>query len=146
MKVILLQNVAKIGQRGEIATVPDGYALNKLIPKRMAEPATAANQKRIAKLQADAVAGKEALLEKFKTAVAALNEKKITIEAEANDQGHLFKAVHENEIAAAAVAVGVEIDVNFLRVKQTIKEVGEHVVEAFCGKETDSFTIEVVKK
>ena len=39
MKVILLQDVAKIGRRSEVVEVPDGYAQNKLIPKGMAQPA-----------------------------------------------------------------------------------------------------------
>ena len=47
MKVILLRDVAKIGRRFEIVEVPDGYALNKLIPKKDAEAATPANVKRI---------------------------------------------------------------------------------------------------
>ena len=47
MKVILLQDVAKIGKRFETVDVPDGYALNMLIPKRMAEPATPENLKRV---------------------------------------------------------------------------------------------------
>ena len=54
MKVILLQDVAKIGKRSDLVEVPDGYAMNQLIPKRMAETATAQNKKRIAKQQADA--------------------------------------------------------------------------------------------
>ena len=47
MKVILLKDVAKIGRRFEIKEVPDGYALNKLIPKNMAQFATPENIKRI---------------------------------------------------------------------------------------------------
>jgi ribosomal protein L9 len=51
MKVILLRDVAKIGKRFAIVDVPDGYALNKLIPSKDAEPATTNNIKRINQLK-----------------------------------------------------------------------------------------------
>ena len=146
MKVILLQDVAKIGRRSDIVEVPSGYAMNQLIPKRMAEPATAANQKRIEKLQADAAASVEADTEKFNSAKTALNEAVVKIVTEANEQGHLFKAVHEKDIAEAAQAAGVSVDASIIAVGAAIKEVGEHTVSLVQGQNKAEFKIEVVKK
>jgi peptidylprolyl isomerase len=74
MKVILLQDVAKIGKRFEVANVPDGYALNQLIPKRMAEPATPANMKKIERRQAERTASAEASTARFAYDVDETND------------------------------------------------------------------------
>lgn len=145
MKVILLQDVAKIGKRSELVEVPDGYALNQLIPKRMAEPATAANKKRIERLQADAEASRLADRERFAAAQQALQEKTITIPAETNDLGHLFKAVSVQDIASAAQEQGIDVDEAMVVVGEPIKEVGEHTVKLVRGENEAEFTIMVTK-
>tara|TARA_B100000508_G_scaffold133216_1_gene122898 strand:- start:6676 stop:7116 length:441 start_codon:yes stop_codon:yes gene_type:complete len=146
MKVILLQDVAKIGKRSDVVEVPDGYALNQLIPKKMAEPATAGNQKRIERMQADAAANKEADRARFSAAQTALTEKKLEIAAEANELGHLFKAVNESDIADAAQAAGVDIEAAMVVVGTPIKEVGEHTVSLVRSDDKAEFAIEVIKK
>lgn len=146
MKVILLQDVAKIGKRSELVEVPDGYALNQLIPKKMAEPATAANKKRIDRMQAEVAANKEADKERFAAAKEALQAQTVTVVAEANEQSHLFKAVSEQDIAAAAQAAGVNVDAAMIVVGAPIKELGEHTVELMRGEQKTSFKIQVIKK
>lgn len=146
MKVILLQDVAKIGKRFDITDVPDGYALNQLIPKKMAEPATGGNLKKIEKYQATKTASLEADQAKFTEAAKALHEVSITVTADANEVGNLFKAVSEQEIADAAKAAGVEVSAAMIVVGAPIKELGEHTVSLMRGDEKAPFTIEVVKK
>ncbi|NCN11716.1 50S ribosomal protein L9 [Candidatus Kaiserbacteria bacterium] len=146
MKVILLQDVAKIGRRFSVTEVPDGYALNQLIPKKLAEPATPINLKRIERRQASIVASKEASESLFEAAVKALDEKGIIISVEANEQGHLFKAIREADIVAAASTAGVIIDQNILQILTPIKAVGEHEVQLTGGKKNHLFTVTVVKK
>lgn len=145
MKVILLQDVAKIGKRSDLVEVPDGYAMNQLIPKKMAEAATAQNKKRIEKLQADVDSNKEADRARFEAAKTALTEKNIEIKAETNDLGHLFKAVSEKDIAAAAQEAGIDVEESMLVVGSPIKEVGEHTIELVRGDDKAQITIEVVK-
>lgn len=146
MKVILLQDVAKLGKRSDVVEVPNGYATNQLIPKRMAEAATAANMKRIKKLQdeAAAIAAKDA--ERFKVAAEKLQAATISVAADANDQNHLFKAVSELDIVAAAEAAGIEVDAAMVVVGDPIKEVGEHEVSLVRGDDIATFTVAVVKK
>ena len=146
MKVILLQDVAKIGKRSSVVEVPDGYALNQLIPKRMAEPATVANKKRIEKLQANAKASSSADEARFESANKALAEQVIKIATELNEQGHSFKAVSENDIAEAAMEMGIDISPTMIVVGQPIKDAGEHVIELVRGDKKVKFTIEVIKK
>ncbi|MFT7645217.1 MAG: large subunit ribosomal protein L9 [Candidatus Paceibacteria bacterium] len=146
MKVILLQDVAKIGKRSELVEVPDGYAMNQLIPKGMAEAATPANKNRIDKLQASVKANKAAEEARFESAHKALSEKVIKIVTEVNEQGHLFKAVNEFDIADAAMTAGIDVDTSMIMIGDPIKEVGEHVVGLARGINKGEFTIEVTKK
>lgn len=146
MKVILLQDVAKIGKRSQIVEVPDGYARNQLIPKMMAEPATKANQKRVEKLQSVASATAETSQERFSGAIGLLREKMVRVKAEVNEQGYTFKAVSTSEIAEAAKEAGVDIDSDMISTPEPIKSLGEHEIELIGDKGAAKFTIEITKK
>lgn len=146
MKVILLQDVAKIGKRSDLVEVPDGYALNQLIPKHMAEAATKQNKKRIEKLQAATESNKAADQARFAAAEKALTGITIQVPAEVNDKGHAFKAVSEQDIAEAAQAAGIDVTAAMLVVGTPIKDVGEHTIELTRGESIVSITIEVIKK
>ena len=146
MKVILLQDVAKIGRRSEVVEVPDGYALNQLIPKHMAQPATAGNMKRVERQQADTAKYELEAVARFEAAVNGLKAATLQISVEVNDQGNLFQAVHEADVARVAGENGVSIEDSMVKIATPIKEVGEHTLQLVQGEQAESFTIEVVKK
>lgn len=146
MKVILLQDVAKIGRKSEIVQVPDGYALNQLIPKRMAEPATTANLKRIERQHAEQAASHEAGAARFETAAKALRDTVLSIATEINEQGHAFKAVHASDVVTAARAADIDIDTGMIEMDTHIKTEGEHEIELIGKGKKVKFTIKVTKK
>jgi large subunit ribosomal protein L9 len=146
MKIILLQDVAKIGRRYEVVEVPDGFAMNQLIPKKMAEPATPANLKRVEKMNLNKVASAEADSDAFKTAVATIEATPITITVEANEKGHLFKAVDAGEVVVAAQAVGAVVTQEMVEFTTPIKEVGEHEITLKLGDDTATITINLAGK
>jgi large subunit ribosomal protein L9 len=146
MKIILLQDVAKIGRRYEVVEVPDGYALNQLIPKKMAEPATPANLKRVEKMQVDKAVSAEANSESFKTAVATIGATPLTVTLEANEKGHLFRAVTAEEVATAAQAVGAMVTEEMVSFTSPIKAVGDHEVTLKSGEEETTIHITVAPK
>ena len=146
MKIILLQDVAKIGRRYEIVEVPDGYAMNQLIPKKMAEAATPANVKRVEKMSKDKADSAAADSEAFAAAVATINATPITITLEANEQGHLFKAVSAEDVMIAARGVGAVITEEMVSFDSPIKEIGEHEVALKHGEDTELITITVSGK
>lgn len=146
MKVILLQDVAKIGKRFTVTNVPDGYAINQLIPKKLALPATPENLKRTLRHNQAIAASKEADVTRLDTAVSALAGKSIIVTAEANQQGHLFQAIHEADIVAAATASGIVIDVQMLRISNPIKALGDHEVYLVGNKKEHPVTVTVIKK
>jgi large subunit ribosomal protein L9 len=147
MKVILQKDVAKLGKKHTVVEVPDGYALNKLIPQGMALPASPENLKRINNIKAELSAHLEADTTAFRQAVAELANKKIKVEVEANDQGHLFKAVKAKDIHDALVVSGVSaIPVEAIMIESPIKSCGEQVVPVHFHTHKDSITIEVIAK
>lgn len=146
MKVILLRDVAKLGRRMEVVTVPDGYGLNKLIPQSLALPATPENIKRVESQTKKASADRAADTANFLDVVKALEGKVIDIKAEANEDGKLYRAVKTEELAEAVnQAESVTISAHDLIVKTPIKHTGEHKIEMVHGESTGAFTINVVK-
>jgi large subunit ribosomal protein L9 len=146
MKVILVRDVAKIGRRNQIVEVPDGYAQNQLIPKKWALPATPQNLKRIEALNAGIAASKESKEEIFLAAIEKLKSVGISIVAEANNQGHLFKAIHEKDVVLAAKAVGVQLEVAAVKIASVIKSIGDHEVTLVHGAHKIPYTITIDKK
>jgi large subunit ribosomal protein L9 len=146
MKVILLRDVAKIGRRSAVVDLPDGYALNQLIPKKWAEPATPANMKKIATMKATASLHDKLGDDQFQSAVAAIQATPLQIVGgQANGQGHLFKAVHEVDVIAAAKARGIVILPTQVEIKTQIKSLGNHEITLKRGTLSQQCVVEVIK-
>lgn len=114
---------------GEIKNVADGYAINGLFPKKLAEAATEEKIAEVAAKRAahEAEAAKEA--EQLDNKVAALRGKKITISSRATEKGGLFKAVHEKDVAKAILGEhALAIPEDSITFPEPVKTVGEHVV------------------
>jgi large subunit ribosomal protein L9 len=142
MKVILLQDVRKVGKKYEVKNVADGYALNMLIPQKMAEAATPQAMKHLEKLKvADETQRKinEKLLAQN---LKALNDARVEIQEKVNEKGHLFAGLHKEEIAKA-VKEQTRLDVlpDFIVLDRPIKELGEHKIEVKVGDKSASFTL-----
>lgn len=146
MKVILLRDVAKIGRRGSIVEVPDGFALNQLVPKKWAEPATAQNIKRIANLKAGSEATDILDAQQYESAIAAINESPLSISADANEKGHLFKAIHAEDIVAAGSARAIKLEASSMVIEAPIKSLGIHQVILKRGAQKKTFPVEIIKK
>ncbi len=146
MKVILLRDEAKLGKRFSVVETPDGYALNKLIPQGMAQPATPENLKRVQARNKEVAAHQVADETSLREAIRLLGDMQATISMEANAQGHLFKAVKTSDIAAAAHAHGVTLPEAAILIATPIKSVGEHQVEIKQGAVKGIITITVVAK
>jgi large subunit ribosomal protein L9 len=144
MQVILTQDVAKLGRRYDTVEVPNGRALNMLIPQGLAMAATPENKKRI-KAQSDKVAAERAAAaEAFAAAVSKLDGESVTVTVEANPKGHLFAALKEEAIAEALQAKGVSVEAAQVIIAEPIKEIGTHEVQLHNGDDRLSLNLEVV--
>lgn len=147
MKVILLRDVAKLGKRNTVVEVPDGFALNKLIPSQSALPATPANMKRLNAKTTHDVSVVEDRQKAFAEAVAKLATTPVAITVEANEQGHLFKGIKESDIASALVSSGViGIPLESIKLAEPIKSCGEHQINLTLGGKAGSMIISINAK
>jgi large subunit ribosomal protein L9 len=128
MKVILLDDVAKVGRRGEVRDVSDGYARNFLIPKKLALNATSGNLKNldVIKRQQDAKAAR------VKTDAESLRARieGLTLEEkrQAGEEGKLFGSVTSQDIAAFLDQHKLGIERRRISLEEPIKTLGEHQV------------------
>lgn len=144
MKVILLRDVARIGKKGTVAEVPNGYAMNQLIPSKSAQPATPQNLKRAQQILQDKAAQVEADETAFNEATAQIDAiGRLTIKAAANEKGHLFKAVSNHEVAAMLRENDINTELFLISFKEPVKEVGEHQAILSHAGNTHTITITV---
>lgn len=143
MEVILTQDVAKLGRRYDTVTVPNGRALNMLIPQGLAMAATSENKQRI-KAQSEKIAAERAKSEAaFAAAVEQLDGNSVTVSVPASKKGQLFEALKEETIAAALQEKGVAIEATHVVIAEPIKEVGTHEVFLSNGDERLTVTLTV---
>lgn len=129
MKVILLQDVKKIGKKGDVIEASDGYARNYLLPKKIAELATDANLHILNAKKAIERKEKLAEIEAAQKLAADLKDKVIKIESKSGDNGKLFGAITNKDVAALIEKnFNVKIDKKKI-VMETIKIAGTYNIE-----------------
>lgn len=134
MKVILLKDVPKIGKKGDVKEVAQGYVQNFLLPRGLAKVATDALIKQSSMKEEqdrDSLRMKSELLEKT---FSGIKGEGIKISLPANAKGHLFKAVHAIDVSKAIKEqLKIDIEESWIKVPDHLKEVGEHDIEVMCG-------------
>ncbi len=129
MKVILLQDIENLGEKGKIIKVKDGYARNYLIPKKLALYVTKTNIKMIEerqkKLEKERV--KEIkTVEELKNRIEAL---KVIIKKKAGEEDTLFGSVTSNDIEKALEAENIKVEKKNIIIPEHIKKLGEYTVD-----------------
>jgi len=137
MEVILKQEIHKLGGKGDVVRVANGYARNFLFPKQMALPATAANKKQIEEMRA--AADREAARLRGDAAKLAEQLQALTIEitARAGDSDQLFGSVTSRDIAAELETKGYTIDRHKIVLSKPIRMVGEHAVSVHLHRDVN---------
>jgi large subunit ribosomal protein L9 len=128
MKVLLTDDVGKIGLLGDVVDVADGYARNYLLPQGLARPATDANIKAIAKAKAQRAEQRRLERSHSERAAQSVDGAEAVIAAAANEQGHLFGSVFKHEIAENLRAQGFEVPDDVVALDEHIKQVGSYKV------------------
>jgi large subunit ribosomal protein L9 len=126
MKVILLNDVDKLGKKGEIKIVADGYARNFLIPKKMAVLATQEEMEELERQrEIEAQKAEEELL-KFQEIAGEIDGLEVEIPVKVGEDNKLFGAITENQIAEKLKEKGFDIEKNQIKLENPIKETGEY--------------------
>ena len=129
MKVILLQDEKKLGKKGDVIEVSDGYARNYVLPKKIGVEATSKNLNdlKLQKANADKVALEQ--LNDAKALAAVLAEKTVEVKMKAGEGGRAFGSVSSKEIAAECkVQHGIEIDKKKIVLPEALKNFGMYEV------------------
>lgn len=130
MKVILNQDVKKLGIKGEIIEVSDGYARNYLIPQGLAEEATKTRIKEITEKSIKEEKKKSSEKDSAEALKNRLQGKKVEIRVKAGAGDRLFGAVTTREIADLLQAeFGVSIDKKKIEIDEPIKHLGQHKIK-----------------
>ena len=144
MKVILIKDVKGMGRAHSEVAVSDGYALNYLIPKKLAIPATEAAKKEAETRRQQAVDTKAVDAALLAQNIAALAEARIVITAKANEKGHLYNAIGESEIAKAArEQAHIDLPEEAVKLEKPIKELGSFDVPVAHGDIFGKFSITI---
>ena len=138
LQVLLTRDVPKLGQQGEIVQVKPGYARNYLLPQGFATAATPHNMKLAEKHQKKLAALVEARRAEFQKLAEELQRHSITLEANANEEGHLYGSVGASEIADALGRDKFPIDAEMIRLEGPLKELGLYTVKLQLAQGVDS--------
>ena len=146
MKIILLDDVTKVGRRGDVKDVSDGFARNFLIPKKLALSATAGNLKNLdhIKRQQDAKAGRiKAEAEALRARIEGLAYEE---RRQASEEGKLFGSVTAQDIADFLGRQGVTMERRRIQLDEPIKSLGATAVPIRLHPEVMAqLTVQVVR-
>lgn len=139
MKVILLKDVPKVGQKNTIKEVKDGFAINLLIPRGLAKQATPSAVHQMEKIQTLENKNKKAGVEALEEKVSGLDQ--IEIKVKANEKGHLFAGIGKDELSNK-----LDIPAESIILDSPIKEVGEHEIEVKIGEQTQKIKVVITQE
>jgi large subunit ribosomal protein L9 len=144
MKVILLKDVRKVGKKFEVKEVASGFALNMLIPQKLAEAATPSSLARLNNIKAREDGEKKIREDLLMKNLKQLDGKTINLTESANEKGSLFKGVHTEELVKALKdQTHLEIAPEYIVLEKPLKEVGEHDVEVKVQDKSATFKVTI---
>jgi large subunit ribosomal protein L9 len=138
VQLLLIQSVDHLGKQGDVVTVKRGYALNYLLPQGLATVATDHHRRMVEKHRAKLMEIEKARLASLRQLADTIAKQSVTIEANANEEGHLYGSVNANEIAAALKAAGFHITTDQVRLEGPLKELGLYTVKIHLHAEIDA--------
>ena len=131
MKIILSQDITGVGRKGEVKNVSDGYARNFLLPNKLGQIATPSAIASAEKLKKQTEQDKDVQKDILEKNIQGLNGLKVQLKAKANEKGHLFSIIHQDEISKILKEEHhLDIPSKFIEIEKPIKELGEHTIKA----------------
>ena len=138
VELLLIQAVDHLGKQGEVVRVKRGYAQNYLLPQGLATVATDHHKRMVEKHKARLQAIQNARLTGLRQVAEELGRQSVTIEANANDEGHLYGSVGAVDIVNALKAAQMTITADQVRLQGPLKELGLYTVKIHLGHEIEA--------
>ncbi len=138
IELLLIQTVPHLGEQGDVVEVKAGYANNYLLPQGLATVATDHHKRMVEKHKAKLQAIEVARLKDLKDLATLVSKQSVTIEANANDEGHLYGSVGAPEIVAALKSADIDIAMDQIRLEGVLKELGLYTVKVKLHQDVES--------
>jgi len=147
MEVILKEDVPKLGSRGKVVKVAEGYGRNYLLPRKLAIEATPGNKKVIEQMKAAAVRRQQRDKAEAEALAKQLEPVSITLARRSGEHDQLFGSVTSSDVAAELEKKGFTIDRRKIHLEEPLKTLGEFTVPIRLFKDvTARIKVEVVKE
>jgi large subunit ribosomal protein L9 len=138
MQVLLTHPIPHVGQPGDLVKVRPGFARNYLLPQGLATFATPHNLRIVEKHRQRLRELEEARRADLLNLAAQIAQRSITIEANANPEGHLYGSVNADQIAAALRADNFPLDASNVKIEGPLKELGLYTIKLSLGQDVDT--------
>jgi large subunit ribosomal protein L9 len=138
IQVLLTQPVPHVGQPGELVNVRPGFARNYLLPRGLATFATPHNLLIVEKHRQRLKKQEEARRADLQSLGAQIAQRSLTIEANANEEGHLYGSVNADQIAAALKSEGFPIETESVRIEGPLKDLGLYTIKVHLAQDIDT--------
>jgi len=144
MKVILLTDIPKVGNKYDVKDFKEGYAQNVLLSKGLAVLATKAELAKLEDRKNQILKKKEEEMKSFTSLITSVGNKTILIKAKANEKGHLFKAIGPHDVVLAIKEItGIDLDEKSI-IMDNIKILGSYKISIKKGDKRGECEISVV--
>lgn len=138
VQLLLIHNVEHLGKQGDIVEVKTGYALNYLLPQGLATVATDHHTRMVEKHRENLRALELEKLSEIRSLADELAKQSITIEANANDEGHLYGSVGAHEIVDGFKGAGFTLTQDQIRLEGPLKELGLYTIKIHLHSEVEA--------
>lgn len=138
IQLLLIQSVDHLGKQGDVVEVRAGYANNYLLPQGLATIATDHHKRMVDKHKAKLMEIEKTRLKDLQALCDAIAKQSVTIEANANDEGHLYGSVGPHDIAAALRQAEFAIKPDQVRLLGPLKELGLYTVKIHLHQEIEA--------
>jgi len=145
MEVILKEDIEKLGNRGDVVKVADGYGRNYLLPQRLAMEATVANKAVIEQMKASAVRKSAKEKGEAELLVAQIHAVELEFERKVGENDHIFGSVTSADVAHALEAKGFKIERRKISLSEPLKQLGEFEVPVKLHREVTARVKVIVK-
>jgi large subunit ribosomal protein L9 len=138
MQLVLVEDVAHLGKQGDLVEVKAGFGRNYLLPNGLATVPTEHNLRVLERYKERVKQAREARIADLKIMAEQIARTTITIEANANEEGHLYGSVGAPEISKALKAKNLPVESDQVRLEGPIKEIALYAVKLSLGYDIES--------
>lgn len=138
VELMLTEDVPSLGSQGEIVQVRRGYARNFLLPQGLATVATESNKRQVEKHRKNLAELAKQKISDLKKMAETISKYSVTIEAQANEEGHLYGSIGANDISKQLKTAGYPVEADHVRLEGPLKELAMYTVKIQLHPEVET--------